>query len=75
MCNVQSPVIDDGKRIGKRREARVYNAPLQRTAPLDIKKRSKIFGKKFNFIESGVTEYPDSGTFSVFRPGGTERFE
>lgn len=43
MWNVQSPVIDDGKSIGKRREAGVYNAPLQRMALLDIKRRSKIF--------------------------------
>ena len=43
LWNVQSPVIDDGKIIGKRREAGVYNAPLQRTAPLDIKRRSKNF--------------------------------
>ena len=39
LWNVQSPVIDNGKRIGKRREA-------------------------------GVLEYPESGTFVVFRPAG-----
>ena len=69
------PVIDEGKRIGKRGAAGVYKAPLQRTAPLDIKRWSKIFGKNFNFFEPEVSEYPESGNFAVFRPGGTERFE
>ena len=43
MWNVQSSVIDDGKRIGKRGAAGVYKATLLRMALLDTKKRSKIF--------------------------------
>ena len=47
------PVIDDGKRIGKRGAAGVYNAPLQRMALLDIKRRSKFFEKISTFLSPG----------------------
>ena len=35
LWNVQSPVIDDGKRNGKRRANGMNKGPMQRTAPLD----------------------------------------
>lgn len=52
-------VIDDGKRIGKRGAAGVYKAPLQRTAPLDIKRWSIIFRKNFNFLSPECWSTPN----------------
>ena len=48
----------------------MYNAPMQRTAPLDIKRRQKKNLKKFQLFLSCESEYLDSSSFAVFWTGG-----